>query len=98
MVEEPSVWRLPPLTGPGGEVDFGPDRKAPLRLACVAPAGRGVRISTVVVMGFIDGKTTCEATYRKQASVLVQIGLIDPARMRTADSAQAQRWLGLALP
>lgn len=44
----------------------------------VAPTGRRVRIPTVVVMGFQEGKVPYEHIYWDQAAVLVQIGLLDP--------------------
>lgn len=44
----------------------------------IAPTGKQVSIPLVVIVGFFDGKVTHEHIYWDQASVLVQLGLIDP--------------------
>lgn len=44
----------------------------------IAPTGKRVEIPLVVIVGFEDGKVTHEHIYWDQASVLVQIGLLDP--------------------
>jgi carboxymethylenebutenolidase len=44
----------------------------------VAPTGKPVEVAFAVVVGFKDGKITHEHIYWDQASVLVQIGLLDP--------------------
>ena len=41
-------------------------------------SGKRVEIPLVVIVGFKDGKVTHEHIYWDQASVLVQIGLLDP--------------------
>jgi carboxymethylenebutenolidase len=79
-------------------LEFTHDREVPFMLPGVAPTGRKVRIPTVVVMGFDDGKVAYEHIYWDQASVLVQIGLLDPASLPVAGSEQADRLLRLALP
>ena len=63
-------------------LEFTHDREVPFMLPGVAPTGRSVRIPTVVVMGFSDGKVAYEHIYWDQASVLAQIGLLDPADCR----------------
>ena len=68
----------------------------PWMLPGVAPTGRRVRIPTVVVMGFADDKVAYEHIYWDQASVLVQIGLLDPGLLPVAGSEQADRLLDLA--
>jgi carboxymethylenebutenolidase len=62
----------------------------------VAPTGRKVRIPTVVVMGFENEKVSYEHIYWDQASVLVQIGLLEEAGLPIAGSEQAERLLELA--
>ena len=62
----------------------------------VAPTGRRVRIPTVVVMGFDGDDVAYEHIYWDQASVLVQIGLLDPAVLPVPGSEQADRLLELA--
>jgi carboxymethylenebutenolidase len=78
-------------------LEFTHDREIPFMLPGVAPTGRRVRIPTVVVMGFRDGKVAYEHIYWDQASVLVQIGLLDPDALPVAGSEQAERFLKLAL-
>jgi hypothetical protein len=62
----------------------------------VPPTGRRVRIPTVVVMGFDGDKVSYEHIYWDQASVLVQIGLLDRSTLPVAGVEQAARLLGLA--
>jgi carboxymethylenebutenolidase len=45
----------------------------------VAPTGKPVEISMVVIVGVVDGKVTHEHIYWDQASLLAQIGLLDPS-------------------
>ncbi len=47
----------------------------------IAPTGKRVEIPLVVIVGFADGKVTHEHIYWDQASVLVQIGLLDPKNL-----------------
>jgi carboxymethylenebutenolidase len=44
----------------------------------VAPTGKPVKMAVAVIAGFKDGKISHEHIYWDQASVLVQIGLLDP--------------------
>jgi len=78
-------------------LEFTHDREIPFMLPGVAPTGRPVRIPTVVVMGFADGKVAYEHIYWDQASVLVQLGLLDPAGLPIAGSEQAERLLEFAV-
>jgi carboxymethylenebutenolidase len=43
----------------------------------VTPTGKRVEIPLVAIVGFVDGKVAHEHIYWDQASVLVQIGLLD---------------------
>lgn len=45
----------------------------------IAPTGKRIEIPLVVIVGFSDGKVNHEHIYWDQASVLVQIGLLNPA-------------------
>ncbi len=45
----------------------------------IAPTGKRVEIPLVVIVGFSNGKVTHEHIYWDQASVLVQLGLLNPA-------------------
>ena len=77
-------------------LEFTHDREVPFMLPGVAATGRRVRIPTVVVMGFSEGKVSYEHIYWDQASVLVQLGLLDAADLPISGSEQAQRLLDLA--
>lgn len=44
----------------------------------IAPTGKRVEIAMVVIFKFIDGKVAHEHIYWDQASVLVQLGLLNP--------------------
>jgi carboxymethylenebutenolidase len=55
-----------------------------------------VRIPTVVVMGFDGDKVSYEHIYWDQASVLVQLGLLDRSTLPVAGKEQADRLLALA--
>jgi carboxymethylenebutenolidase len=59
----------------------------------VAPTGRRVRLAVCVVAGFRDGKLSHEHIYWDQASVLVQIGLLDPAGLPVTGGEQAEKLL-----
>jgi carboxymethylenebutenolidase len=52
----------------------------------VEPSGRRVEVAFVVV-GIEDGKVGYEHIYWDQASVLVQLGLLDPAGLPVVGSA-----------
>lgn len=77
-------------------LEFTHDVEVPWMLPGVAPTGRHVRISTVVVMGFDGDRVAHEHIYWDQASVLVQIGLLDAALLPVSGSEQADRLLELA--
>ncbi len=77
-------------------LEFTHDIELPWMLPGVAPTGRRVRIPTVVVMGFADDKVAYEHIYWDQASVLVQIGLLDPDLLPVAGAEQADRLLHVA--
>ena len=77
-------------------LEFTHDIELPWMLPGVAPTGRQVRIPTVVVMGFTGDKVAYEHIYWDQASVLVQIGLLDAALLPVSGSEQADRLLALS--
>ena len=64
----------------------------------VAPTGRPVEVALVVVVRFRDGKLAHEHIYWDQASVLTQLGLIDPARLPVAGADSARKVLDPRLP
>ncbi len=59
----------------------------------VPPTGRRVRLAVCVVAGLQDGKLTHEHIYWDQASLLVQVGLLDPAGLPVAGAEQADKLL-----
>jgi carboxymethylenebutenolidase len=62
----------------------------------VPPTGRKVRVPMVVVMGFAGDKVAYEHIYWDQASVLVQLGLLDRSTLPVAGAEQADRLLQIA--
>lgn len=73
-------------------VSFTHDREIPTLLPGVAPTGRRVELPHVVVMKFEGGRIAHEHIYWDQASLLVQVGLLDPAKVPAVGVEQA-RWL-----
>ena len=102
----PSDTTLTPISrtiGQGRVVDefvvsFTHDIAMPAILPGVAPTGCHVDLPHVVIMGIDDGKVTFEHIYWDQASLLVQIGLIDPANLPVSGAEQAARLLDPTLP
>jgi carboxymethylenebutenolidase len=64
----------------------------------VAPTGRRVEVPTVVVVGIRDGKVSHERIYWDQASVLVQVGLLQAEGLPVAGQETAAKVLDPALP
>jgi carboxymethylenebutenolidase len=62
----------------------------------VPPTGKKVAVANVVVMKFEGGKIAHEHIYWDQASVLAQIGLLDPKQLPISGVEQANRLLALA--
>ncbi len=77
-------------------LEFTHDIEMPGMLPGVAATGPCVRVPTVVVMGFEDDKVAYEHIYWDQATVLVQIGLLDPSLLPAAGIEQAERLMELA--
>ena len=57
-----------------------------------------MEVPLVAIVRFRDGKLAHEHIYWDQASVLVQIGLVDPARLPVAGVETARKALNPALP
>ena len=55
------------------------------------PTGKYVEVPTVAIVNFRGDKLYHEHIYWDQASVLVQIGLLDPARLPVAGSETAKK-------
>lgn len=64
----------------------------------VPPTGKKVECPLVVIVHFRDGKLAHEHIYWDQASVLVQLGLLDPARLPVSGSEAARKVLNPSLP
>ena len=59
----------------------------------IAPTGRRVEVALVVIVRFRDGKLAHEHIYWDQASVLAQLGLIDPGKLPVAAADSARKVL-----
>jgi carboxymethylenebutenolidase len=59
----------------------------------VKPTGKPVEAAFAVIVGFRDGKVSHEHIYWDQASVLVQIGLLDPAGLPVVGAEGARKVL-----
>jgi carboxymethylenebutenolidase len=80
-------------------VSFTHDREMRVFLPGVAPTGRKVVLPHVVVMGFDEaGRVAYEHIYWDQATLLVQVGLLDPALLPVAGAEQAKRLLDPTQP
>ena len=64
----------------------------------VHPTNKPIEIAVVVIVGFKNGKISHEHIYWDQASVLVQIGLLDPMNLPVNGSESARKVLNPKLP
>jgi carboxymethylenebutenolidase len=64
----------------------------------ISPTGKRVEVPLVAIVRFKDGKLAHEHIYWDQASVLVQIGLLDPAKLPVAGVESARKVLDPSLP
>src|SRR4051794_16531736 len=72
---------------------FTHDREIDWMLPGIPPTGRRVDIPLVAIVHFRDGKIAHEHIYWDQASVLVQIGRLDPKGLPVAGVETAQKVL-----
>ena len=79
-------------------LSFTHDIEMPQLLPGIAPTGRHVQLAFCVVVGFREGKVAHEHIYWDQASVLVQLGLIDPKRMPVTGIESARKAIDPSLP
>jgi carboxymethylenebutenolidase len=77
-------------------LSFTHDREIDFILSGVPATGKYAEIACVVVMNFKDGKISHEHIYWDQASLLVQIGLLDPKLLPVTGREQAKRLLELS--
>lgn len=64
----------------------------------VPPTNKPVEIAIVTVIQFQDGKMASERIYYDQASLLVQLGLLDPQKLPVAGVETARKVLDDELP
>jgi carboxymethylenebutenolidase len=64
----------------------------------VAPTGKRVEVPLVAIVRFREGKLAHEHIYWDQASVLVQIGLLDAAGLPVVGIESARKALDPTLP
>ena len=77
---------------------FTHTREIDWMLPGIPPTGRRVEIPLVAIVRFRDDKLVHEHIYWDQASVLVQIGKLDPAGLPVAGAETARKVLDKTLP
>ena len=80
-------------------LSFTHDCEMPAILPSIKPTGRKVAVPTVVIVGFDeDSRITHEHIYWDQATMLVQLGLLDPSALPVTGAEQTARLLDPKLP
>src|SRR4030095_10978636 len=64
----------------------------------IPPTGKRVECPLVAIVTFRDGKLSSEHIYWDQASVLVQLGLLDPSTLPVAGAETARKLADPTLP
>jgi carboxymethylenebutenolidase len=64
----------------------------------IAPTGKRVEVPVVAIIRFRDGKLAHEHIYWDQASVLVQLGMLDPGTLPVVGVDSARKVLDPSLP
>jgi carboxymethylenebutenolidase len=64
----------------------------------IAPTGKWVEVAVVAIVQFCDGKLAHEHIYWDQASVLVQLGLLDPGTLPVVGVDSARKAIDPNLP
>ena len=77
-------------------ISFTHDAQWDYILPGIPPTGKRVEIPHVVVMKFENGKVAHEHIYWDQASVLVQVGLLDRVNLPVAGAEQARSLVAVA--
>lgn len=62
----------------------------------VPPTGKFVEVAFAVIVGFSEGKVSHEHIYWDQATVLVQIGLLDPTGLPVVGAESARKVRAMA--
>ena len=77
-------------------LSFTHDTQWDYLLPGIPPTGKQVELPHVLVMKFENGKVAHERLYWDQASLLVQVGLLDPGNLPVVGVEQAKRLLRVA--
>lgn len=98
-----TVSRISRTVGTGQVVDellirFTHDVPLAFMLPGVPPTGKHVELPVVVVMKFEKGKIAHEHIYWDQASLLVQVGLLDTQSLPVTGGEQARALLDATVP
>jgi carboxymethylenebutenolidase len=101
MPDDTKVVRISRTVGKYQVIDelvlsFTHDREIDFILPGVLPTGRYIELPHVVIMNFRDGKIAHEHIYWDQASLLVQVGLLNPKLLPVTGQEQAKRLLELS--
>ena len=101
MPDDTKMVRISRTVGKNQVVDelilsFTHDKEIDFMLPGIAPTGRYIEAAFVVVMNFRGGKIAHEHIYWDQASLLVQVGLLDPKLLPVTGQEQANRLLELS--
>jgi len=102
----PPDFELHPISRTVGEssvvdefvVSFTHTSRMDWMLPGIEPTGRRVEIPTVAIVQFEGEKLVHEHIYWDQASVLVQLGLLDPGSLPIAGAETARKVLDASLP
>jgi carboxymethylenebutenolidase len=102
----PADFKLTPISRTVGAdrlvdemvVSFTHDVEIDWMLPGIPPTGKYVEVPTVAIVNFRGDKLVHEHIYWDQASVLVQIGLLDPAGLPVAGSETAKKLIDETRP
>ena len=99
--KDAKVTRISRTVGKDQVVDefilsFTHDTQWDYLLPGIPPTGKRVELPHVLVMKFEDGKVAHEHLWLDQASLLVQVGLLDPGSLPVVGIEQARRLLRIA--
>ncbi|MBD1874477.1 ester cyclase [Nodosilinea sp. FACHB-131] len=64
----------------------------------IAPTGKRIEVAVVAIVQFRDGKLAHEHLYWDQASVLVQLGILDPVKLPVVGVDSARKIFDPSLP
>jgi carboxymethylenebutenolidase len=79
-------------------IDFTHTQQIDWLLPGVPATGKHVEMAVAVIVGFRDGKISHEHIYWDQASVLVQVGLLNPAGFPVGGAEIARKVVNPKLP